>query len=205
MLAGRELSISRPDDPESLIDESRFDEDEYLPYWTELWPGGIALAQHVAEVQIDGARVLELGCGLALSSFAAALAGARVLATDWAPECLDLVERNAATTGLAVGVAALDRIAPRSPGSKGYDLGVAADVLYEERNAEPLARMLGETVSPGGADRGSWPAARGGTRRHAAAFFGRVRAEGWSVERTRVAALPAGGILRLWRQTRKTG
>ncbi|MEI7759321.1 MAG: hypothetical protein WCJ67_00965 [Thermoleophilia bacterium] len=45
----------------------------------------------MAELELDGKSVLEPGCGLALPSFAAALAAARVLATDWAPKCLDLV------------------------------------------------------------------------------------------------------------------
>ena len=44
VIGGRELLIARPDDPESLIDEERFEEDEFLPYWAELWPSGIALA-----------------------------------------------------------------------------------------------------------------------------------------------------------------
>ena len=199
-LAGRELLIARPDDPESLIDESRFDEDEFLPYWADLWPSGIALARHVAELELDGKRVLELGCGLALPSFAAALAGARVLATDWAPECIELVARNAAANRLAVNAAVLDWVAPKNLGPERYDLVIAADVLYEERNAKPLVRLLSDAVAPCGealiADPG---------RRHAPAFFDRARAEGWSIERTSVAALPAGGILRLRRQTQETG
>ena len=77
VIAGRELLIARPDDPESLIDEQRFEEDEFLPYWAELWPSGVALAGYVATLDLAGRRVLELGCGLALPSFAAALAGRR--------------------------------------------------------------------------------------------------------------------------------
>ena len=92
VIGGHELVLARPDDPESLIDESRFEEDEFLPYWAELWPSGIALARYVAALDLAGSRVLELGCGLALPSFAAALAGADVLATDWAPEALELVD-----------------------------------------------------------------------------------------------------------------
>ncbi len=109
VLAGRELVLARPDDPESLIDEERFDEDEFLPYWAELWPSGIALARHVAGLELGGASVLELGCGLALPSFAAVLAGAEsVVATDWASEAVDLVRVNAAANGLGVTAAVLD-------------------------------------------------------------------------------------------------
>ena len=74
VVAGRELVIARPDDPESLIDEERFEEDEFMPYWAELWPSGLALAGYVGRLDLAGRRVLEVGCGLGLPSLAAALA-----------------------------------------------------------------------------------------------------------------------------------
>ena len=42
--AGRELCVLRPRDSEALLDEHAFEEDEFLPYWAELWPSGVALA-----------------------------------------------------------------------------------------------------------------------------------------------------------------
>ena len=200
LLAGHELLIARPDDPESLIDESRFDEDEFLPYWADLWPSGIALARHVAELELGGKRTLELGCGLALPSFAAALAGAEVVATDWAPEAVDLVAANAAANGLSLTAAVLDWGTGSSDVGH-FDLVIAADVLYEERNALPLLRLLEDAVASEGevliADPG---------RRHAAAFFDHARAAWWSLEQIAVAGLPAGGIARLRpRRTWETG
>ena len=76
---------------DELIDEEAFDEDEFLPYWAELWPSGVALAERVAELDLRGARVLELGAGLGLPSLAAALGGADVLATDWAEDAVELL------------------------------------------------------------------------------------------------------------------
>ena len=78
-----------------MIDEAAFDEEEFLPYWAELWPSGLALARHVAARELRGLRVLELGCGLGLPALAAALRGADVLATDWAEDAIvgrDIVE-----------------------------------------------------------------------------------------------------------------
>jgi predicted nicotinamide N-methyase len=195
MVAGRELVIVRPAEPENLIDEGRFDEDEFLPYWAELWPSGIALARHVAGLELDGKRVLELGCGLALPSFAAALAGADVVATDWAVGAVDLVALNAAANGLSVTTALLRWGSDSAPTGGTFDLVIAADVLYEQRNALPLLGLLEETLAAGGealiADPG---------RRHAAAFFDSMRAAGWSVEQIAVDLLPAGGIARLRRE-----
>src|SRR4051794_29069406 len=81
---GRTVAMLRPRESEDLLDERAFEREELLPYWAELWPSALALARSVAVRSLRGRRVLELGCGLGLVSIAAALAGARVLATDWA-------------------------------------------------------------------------------------------------------------------------
>src|SRR5690349_21867958 len=95
VVAGRTLSLLMPPDSEALLDEHAFEEEEFLPYWAELWPSGVALAKAIADRSLRGARVLELGCGLGLPSLAAALGGGRVLATDWSPAAIDLLEDNA--------------------------------------------------------------------------------------------------------------
>jgi predicted nicotinamide N-methyase len=189
------LALRRPTDSESLIDESRFDENEFLPYWAEPWPSGIALASHVAALDLAGLTVLELGCGLAMPSFAAALVGARVHATDWSPESIDLVARNAAANGLEVTASVLRWDSPEIAEIGCFDLVLAADVLYEERNAMPVLGALATTVGPAGeallADPG---------RRHATAFFDGTRAAGWLIDEILVDGLPSGGISRLSRR-----
>jgi predicted nicotinamide N-methyase len=182
-IGSRELVLLRPDDLESLIDEERFGLDEFMPYWAELWPSGIALARHVAGLPLRGRRVLELGCGLGLPALAAALGGADVLATDWAPEALALLEQNAAANGLRVETAVLDWRDGAQVGPP-FDLVLAADVLYEARNAEPLLAVLDGAVGDGGeailADPG---------RRHAPTFFEAATAKGWASEQRPVREL----------------
>lgn len=126
-----------------MIDEAAFDEEEFLPYWAELWPSGVALARHVARRELTGLRVVELGCGLGLPALTAAMRGAEVLATDWAEEAIELLRRNADRNGVFLRVARvrwsepepLLRAAP-------WDLVLGADLLYEARNAEQLAELL---------------------------------------------------------------
>jgi predicted nicotinamide N-methyase len=137
------LEILRPPSADELIDEERFADDEYMPYWAELWPSGVELARTVAGRELAGLRVLELGCGLALPSLAAAARGAHVLATDWAEEAIALLRENAARNRLEVEAAyALwsdpASLVARSP----WDLVLGADLLYEPRNVDALLELL---------------------------------------------------------------
>ena len=98
-IADRELRLLVPPDAEALLDEEAFEHEEFLPYWAELWPSGVALAASVAERDVTGKHVLELGCGLGLPALAAALRGASVLATDWSPDAIELLRVNAERNG----------------------------------------------------------------------------------------------------------
>jgi predicted nicotinamide N-methyase len=137
------LEILRPPDPAALIDLERFKEEEYMPYWAELWASGIALAAAVADRDVRGQAVLELGCGLGLPSIAAALGGANVLAVDWAEEALEVTRQNAERNGASLETLRADWSKPeplleRAP----FDLVLCADVLYEPRNVDALLELL---------------------------------------------------------------
>jgi len=142
-LAGRGLTIFRPPSPDDLIDEEAFDDEEFLPYWAELWPSGVALAQAIAGLDLTGARVLELGAGLGLPSLAAAIRGGDVLATDWAEDAVSLLRENAARNGIALRAerARWDEPQPLVREAP-WDLVLGADLLYEERNARQLLELL---------------------------------------------------------------
>jgi predicted nicotinamide N-methyase len=142
-LADRELAVLRPRDAEALLDEHAFEVGEFLPYWAQLWPSGVALARTVAVRALKGAHVLELGCGLGLPSIAAAHAGGRVLATDWSRTAIDLLRANAERNGAVLEVAVVSWTEPaqlleRAP----FQLVLAADVLYERRHVPILADLL---------------------------------------------------------------
>lgn len=137
------LSMLRPRDAESLLDEEAFARDELLPYWAELWPSALALARAVAELDLADARVLELGCGLGLPGIAAAGRGARVLVTDWAPDAVLVAWLNARRNGVRVEAAVCSWRRPgRLLAGAPWDLVLASDVLYERRDAEALAELL---------------------------------------------------------------
>jgi len=146
---GHRLAMLVPPDSEALLEEEAFEREELLPYWAELWPSGLALADAVAAAAPAG-RVLELGCGLGLPSLVAALGGAEALATDWSPDAIALLERNAARVGAPVTArrwAWTDDPAPlRGP----FALVLAADVLCERRNGPRLLDALAALLAAHG-------------------------------------------------------
>jgi predicted nicotinamide N-methyase len=142
-----ELRVLRPRDSEELLDEQAFEHEEFLPYWAELWPSGVALARDVGARSLRGARTLEIGCGLALPSIAAALAGGRVVATDWSRDAIELAAANARRSGAELETLVCDWTQPEAIVGRGpWSLVLASDVLYERRNVDTLLDLLPRLV-----------------------------------------------------------
>lgn len=142
-LPGGEIHLLQPEESAELPDEGPVEWAPIAPYWSVLWRSGIALASELDGMPLSGQRVLELGCGLAVSSIAAARAGADVLATDACPEALALLERSARANGVQVETATVDWSAPREVLRRApFDLVLGADVLYEEASVEVLRSLL---------------------------------------------------------------
>jgi predicted nicotinamide N-methyase len=191
-VAGRDLALLRPRDAESLLSEDDFERDEFLPYWAELWPSAAALARVMGGRALRGRRCLELGCGLGLVGLAAAAAGARVTATDWAPDSIALLERNAARNGLNLEALCVswtqpDALVARAP----WELVLASDVLYEARNGVALLALLPRLVDARGE---IWLADPG--RREAGPFLDRAR-ETFTIETRPAPEIPQGAIHRM--------
>jgi predicted nicotinamide N-methyase len=194
-VGGRELRMVLPRDSEALLDEQAFEQEEYLPYWAQLWPSAIALARVVTGLRPHGRRVLELGCGLGLPSIAAALEGASVLATDWSPDAVAFAAVNASRNGAALRTAVCSWTSPQPLLDEApWDLVLAADVLYEARNVDALLELLPRLVRASGevllADPGRRPAER---FLHATAS----NASGWRRQSARDASLRQVTVHRL--------
>jgi predicted nicotinamide N-methyase len=143
------VDVLLPRAADELIDEAEFEADERLPYWADLWPSARGLTRHLLDRPPPERRVIELGCGVALPSLALRSLGAEPTATDYYADALRFAEANAARNGLApLHTALLDWRHP--PAGERWELVVAADVLYELRNAEALAALLPRIVAEGG-------------------------------------------------------
>ena len=187
-LPGGELRILQPEEAAELPDAGAVEWAPVAPYWAVLWRSGVALARELAcgGAPLRGRRVVELGCGLALPSIAAARAGASVLATDACPEALALAQRNARENGVRIETSMFDWGAPRKLAP--FDLVLAADVLYERASVAPLLSLLPRLAPE------AWLADPG---RPAAGVFLEQASRRWAVE-TRVR-----GVVRIHRMSVK--
>jgi len=180
-----ELRVLQPEESAELPDDGPVEWAPLAPYWSVLWRSGVELARELDAAELRGLRIVELGCGLALPSIAAARAGADVLATDYDSEALELVAENARTNGVQVETATVewaqpDELVRRAP----FDLVLAADVLYERGSVALLLSLLPRLAPE------AWLADPG--RPAAAAFLEQARVR-WPLE-TR-----ARGIVQLHR------
>lgn len=179
--AKRRYAIARPTDTEELLDRAAADPEQHLPYWSEIWPSGVALADAIAKQPgaLRGRRTLELGSGLGVTAIAALSAGAELLAADYSAESLLLCRLNALRN--AAREPETIELNWRRPeavlferAGDGFPVVLAADVLYEGRDAEPLLSLVERLVAPGGE---LWLAEPG--RPVAARFLAAASDAGW--------------------------
>jgi predicted nicotinamide N-methyase len=146
----RTFSILKPANADDLIREEDFVLDERLPYWADVWPSSIILAEKLIELAGAGRAALELGCGVGLSTLAATSAGFDVLSTDYYEDALDVTRANVFRN---LGKAARTRLVDwrHFPADLGrFDLVFASDVLYEKEYAELLPVLFLGLLAPGG-------------------------------------------------------
>lgn len=153
----RTYELVMPADSSALLDDprvtARFARDEYMPYWATLWPAARVLADVVAAwepVEPHGAPlVLELGCGIGLVGLVAAARGYRVTISDYDEDALAFAAENARLNNLPPPVTRYVDWRATYADLRPERI-LAADVLYEKRHLEPIARFIRQHLSPTG-------------------------------------------------------
>lgn len=112
------------------------------PIFGLVWPAGVFLAETMSRFPCEGKRVLEIGCGLALSSLVLQRGGTDITSTDMHPLAETFLEENLALNDMTP--------IPFYPGSWGetdlqlekFDLIIGSDLLYEAEHPALLAGFI---------------------------------------------------------------
>jgi 2-polyprenyl-3-methyl-5-hydroxy-6-metoxy-1,4-benzoquinol methylase len=115
-----------------------------------VWPSARGLAQHMLTFELGGQRILEVGCGLALSSLVLHRRDGDVTASDCHPLVPSFLTHNLRLNGLATLPYQASNWARPAPRLGRFDVVIGSDVLYEPGQAEPLAHFMDEHVEADG-------------------------------------------------------
>jgi len=112
------------------------------PIFGMIWPVGIALAHELMHVEIANLRILELGCGLALSSLVLKRRGADITASDHHPLAPEFLIHNASLNQLPPIPYQDAAWEASNPALMDFDLIIGSDILYEPNHPQLLAGFL---------------------------------------------------------------
>jgi predicted nicotinamide N-methyase len=154
LIEGRSFELARPADSDKLLDDpavrAAFATDEYMPYWTDLWPAARMLAKAILRQSWPpGLDALEIGCGLGLPGIAALAQGLRVTFSDYDATALQFAADNARANGFC-DFQLLQVDWRRPPADLRMPLVLGSDLIYETRNVEPLVRLITHVLTPDG-------------------------------------------------------
>ncbi len=119
------------------------------PFWATVWPAAAVLAQYVLRglVHVAGKRVLEIGCGGAIVSVAAAKMGATAVeANDTDPVALHIARLNAEANAAVICCTGSDSMRGVLPD---VDIVLVADLFYERQASAVLCQRLRALATAG--------------------------------------------------------
>lgn len=112
------------------------------PIFGILWPAAPLLVQALEHFDLEGAKVLELGCGLALVSLALHARGVDVVASDIHPLAEDFLARNCERNALPPLPFKRIDWTQHYPDLPKFDVIIASDVLYEDGMAPDIVQFI---------------------------------------------------------------
>jgi predicted nicotinamide N-methyase len=137
-----------------LINSSPDDEnlkDERIPYWTEIWPSALGLAEFIINNSdsLNGKNIIEIGSGLALPSIVASEYCQSITITDYLEDALNFAKINANENEITN--AKFQKLDWRNINLETkYDIVFASDIAYEKRSFEFLPNAISSLLDTKG-------------------------------------------------------
>jgi predicted nicotinamide N-methyase len=173
-LENRNLELIKVANMDELLD--RITHEDELPFWAEIWPAAIGLADFIFKNRLifDGKQVLELGAGVGLSGMAAILSGARVTQSDFIAAAFSFIRVNCFRNQVPLADFLLGDWRNFPDVGAEFDIIMGADILYEKTVHADLRQVFKRVLKPGGAVILSDPG-----RRYGQQFIAELTGEGW--------------------------
>ena len=112
------------------------------PIFGVIWPSSLVLAHFINDYDTHSKRVLEVGCGMALSSLLLNKQDTDITATDYHPESKNFLKRNALLNGDKKIPFERTNWASQDDKLGRFDLIIGSDLLYEDEHIELLAHFI---------------------------------------------------------------
>ncbi|MBC7611001.1 MAG: SAM-dependent methyltransferase [Polaromonas sp.] len=158
------------------------------PIFGLLWPSGRVLAHVMQSFEIEGKRILELGCGLALASLVIHRRGGNITASDCHPLTAAFLLENLKLNHLPAMKYQTGNWSQSNPLLRRFDLIIGSDVLYDREQPQALSQFIDLHANPDvevlivDPDRGN-----------RASFNRKMDVLGYSHTEMRVSTLPGAG------------
>lgn len=118
------------------------------PLFGVLWPSSLVLAHHMLDYNIADKRILEVGCGLGLSSLLLNHRQADITATDYHPAVKEFLNYNVTLNkDPQIAFERLDWAEDNSTLGR-FDVIIGSDLLYEDQHIALLADFIERHAKP---------------------------------------------------------
>jgi predicted nicotinamide N-methyase len=124
-----------------------------FPLWAKIWEASIVLSEYLAGMAPDPKKnFLEIGCGMGIVGIVASAFGHKFVSTEFNPDAIAFCRANSAlnaTSGTPSPV--ITKLDWNRPSIKGhFDMIVGSEVIYNEKDFEPILRLFRTFLKPGG-------------------------------------------------------
>lgn len=129
------------DDPQGAAEKLGISS-AFWPLFGVIWPSSLVLAHTICDYDTGTKRILEIGCGMGLSSLLLNKMSADITATDYHPEAEIFLARNTLLNDDEPIAYERTGWADKNDSLGRFDLIIGSDLLYEDEHVSLLADFI---------------------------------------------------------------